>query len=306
LQLRSDAPAPLAPKGSLTRVDARTNKVVESADVAGHPGNLAVTPGGIWMADFMDGVLWRYEPGSGRPQRITSNGEPRDLAALDGKVYVAADGPFLSGVVARYDASTGVRQESIERLACAVASGEGVLWVAGCPAVQRLSTRAGPLRDLANVFLPFRSPATVENRRVQFRELAIGAGSLWVLGDALDRRMWRLDAHTGEIRKAIELGFPPTSAAVAGGSVWITDGLNDRVVPVDVATGRLLPAVAVGRGASGIAAGAGAVWVANTLDGSVSRIDPVRRRVVATIRLGGLPRGVAVGDEAVWVTAYAL
>ena len=181
-----------------------------------------------------------------------------------------------------------------------------MLWVAGCPSVQRLSTREGPLRELRKVFLPFRSPATVENRRLQFRELAIGAGSLWVLGDALDRRMWRLDARTGDVPKTIELGFPPTSAAVAGGAVWITDGLNDRVVPVDVATGRLLPAVPVGRGASGIAAGAGAVWVANTLDGTVSRIDPVTRRVVATIRVGGLPRGVAVGDQAVWVTAYAL
>ena len=306
LVLGRDAPAPPAATGSLTRVDARTNEVVERTEVAGHPGNLAVTPGGIWMADFIDGVLWRYEPGAGRPQRVTSNGEPRDLAALDGKVYVAADGPFLSGVVARYDASTGVRQEAIERLACAVASGEGVVWVAGCPAVQRLSTRAGPLRELRETFIPFRSPATVENRRVQFRELAIGAGSLWVLGDALDRRMWRLDARTGAFQKKIELGFPPTSAAVAGGAVWVTDGLNDRVVPVDVATGRLLPAVSVGRGASGIAAGAGAVWVANTLDGTVSRIDPETRRVVATIRVGGLPRGVAVGDQAVWVTAYAL
>ena len=63
------------------------------------------------MADFRDGVLWRYEPGSGRLERITSNGEPRDLAALGGKVYVAADGEFLSGVVSRYDAATGVRED---------------------------------------------------------------------------------------------------------------------------------------------------------------------------------------------------
>ena len=180
------------------------------------------------------------------------------------------------------------------------------MWVAGCPSVQRLSTREGPLRVLKDVFLPFRSPVTVENLRQQFRELAIGAGSLWVLGDAMDRRMWRLDARTGNPRQTTELGFPPTSAAVAGGAVWITDGLNDRVVPVDVDTGRVLAAVPVGRGASGIAAGAGSVWVANTLDGSVSRVDPVTRRVVATIPVGGLPRGVAVGGEAVWVTAYDL
>jgi YVTN family beta-propeller protein len=306
VMLGQEASAPAAPTGSLTRVDARTNRVLKRTPVGGHPGNLAVTPGGIWMTDFVDGVLWRYEAAAGRLERITSNGEPRDLAALDGKVYVAADGRFLSGVVSRYDASSGVRDEGIDRLACAVASGEGVLWVAGCPFVQRLSTGEGKLRELVKVFLPFRSPATVENSRAQFRELAVGAGSLWVLGDALDRRMWRLDAHTGRIRETIELGFPPTSAAVSGGTVWITDGLNDRVVPVDVAKDRALAAVRVGRGASAIAAGSGSVWVANTLDGTVSRIDPVTRQVVATIKVGGLPRGLAVGNGAVWVTGYEI
>jgi YVTN family beta-propeller protein len=304
--LGRDASAPAAPTGSLTRIDARTNRVLKRTPVDGHPSNLAVTPGGIWMTDFVDGVLRRDDVATGRLERITSDGEPRDLAALDGKVYVASDGRFLSGVVSRYDASSGVREEGIDRLACAVASGEGVLWVAGCPFVQRLSTDEGKLRELVKVFLPFRSPMTVENTRGQFRELAIGAGSLWVLGDALDRRMWRLDARTGRLRETIELGFPPTSATVAGGIVWITDGLNDRVVPVDVATGRALAAVRVGRGPSAIAAGSGSVWVANTLDGTVSRIDPVTRQVVKTIKVGGLPRGLAVGSGAVWVTGYEI
>jgi YVTN family beta-propeller protein len=172
--------------------------------------------------------------------------------------------------------------------------------------VQRLSTGEGKLREVRETFIPYPSPATAEKTRMQIRELAIGAGSLWVLGDGLDRRMWQLDARTGDMQKTIALRFPPTSAAVAGGAVWITDGVNDRVVPVDVDTGRALAAVPVGRGASGIAAGARSVWVANTLDGTVSRIDPVTRRVVATIRVGGLPRGVAVDDESVWVTAHAL
>ena len=147
---------------------------------------------------------------------------------------MAADGRFLSGIVSRYDAATGVREDGIDLLACALASGEGVVWAAGCPFVQRLSTGDGRLRKLAEVFLPFHAPATVENARVQFREMAVGAGSLWVLGDALDRRLWRLDARTGRVRATIPLGFPPTAVAVSAGKVWITDGLNDRVVPLDI------------------------------------------------------------------------
>ncbi len=302
---RDGAVAP-PPPGSLARIDPATGAVTARTAVDGRPGQLAVTAAGIWMADFRGGVLWRYEPGSGRLERITSNGEPRDLAALDGKVYVAADGEFLSGVVSRYDAATGVRERGIDELACAVASGEGVVWMAGCPFVQRLSTDDGKLRKLAETFIPFQAPATVENSRVQIRELAVGAGSLWVLGDALDRRLWRLDARTGRIQATIQLPFAPTSVAVAGGAAWITDGVGDRVVPVDVASGRLLAPVRVGRGPSGVAAGVGALWVANTLDGTISRVDPRERRVVATIEVGGLPRGVAAGDGAVWVTAHAM
>lgn len=257
------------------------------------------------MADFRGGVLWRFEPGADRLERVTSNGEPRDLAAFGDKVYVGADGRFLSGVVSRYDAVTGIREDGIDLLACAMASGEGVLWAAGCPAVQRLSTDTGRLRKLVEVFLPFESPSTVENSRVQFREMAVGAGSLWVLGDALDRRLWRLDRRSGRVLATIELGFAPTSVVVANGTVWITDGVADRLVPLDPDGNRLLDGIRVGRGASGLASGAGGVWVANTLDGTLSRVDPRARQVVATIDVGGAPRAVEVGAGSVWVTEHA-
>ena len=297
--------AAAAAPGALVRVDPGSGRVASRLAVDGYPGQLALTPGGLWAADFVSGVLWRYKPASGAPERITSNGEPRDLAAIGDRVYVGADGPRLSGVVSIYDAVTGVRGDSIDLLACAMASGEGVVWAAGCPFVQRLSSDGRPLRILRQRFLPFRSPATVENSRVQFRELGVGAGSLWVLGDALDRRLWRLDSRTGRIEATIHLGFPPTSVAVAGGSAWVTDELHDRVVPIDASDNRVLPAVPVGSGASGVAAGSGSVWVANTIDGTISRIDPRARRVVGTVDVGGLPRAIAADRHSVWVSEYA-
>ena len=299
----SDAPK-AEPPGGLVRIDPQTNRVTREVGIRGRPGEIVSTPGGLWMADFRGGVLWRYEPGSGTLERVTSNGEPRDLAAVGDKVYVGADGRFLEGIVSRYDARSGVREEGIDLLACAMASGEGTLWAAGCPFVQRLSTDNGPLRKLVEVFLPFRDPMTVESTRGQFRELAVGAGSLWALGDTLDRRMWRLDARSGEVEATIELGFAPTSAAVANERVWITDGVRDRVVPVDVAEERPLEAVRVGRGPSGIAVGAGSIWVANTLDGTVSRIDPESSRVVANIGVGAAPRALTADARGVWVTEH--
>jgi DNA-binding beta-propeller fold protein YncE len=306
LSVDRGAPATAAgPHGTLTRIDPRTNRVSGTKDVPGYPQAVATTAGGIWIADFREGVLWRWDPRAKLLQRIPSNGEPRDIAAFGDQVYVAADGNTFKGSVARYDAATGGRIDSYPLLACALASGDGVVWAAGCPFVERLSTDGQRLRILHETFLKFQPPATASTTRAQFRELAIGAGSLWVLGDALDRRVWRVDPRRGKVQKTIALPFPPRSVVVADGAAWITDGLHDTVVPIDVRTNRLLPAIRVGHGAAGVTATPGAVWVANDIDGTVSRIDSLSRRVVRRVYVGGSPSEIDAGDGGVWVTSHA-
>ena len=290
--------------GKLIRIDPDANVVAVAVSVPGDPGNLVVTPGGIWIADFVAGVLWRYQPTSGGLQRITSYGEPRDLAAVGNDVYVGADGEFLSGIVSRYDSVTGIRRDGVELLACAMGAGGGVVWAAGCPFVQRLSTDDARLRIVKTIPIPFAEPSTAENARAQMRELAVGGGSLWVLGDALDRRLWRLDARTGRTLATIDLDFPPRSAAFGGGRLWISDSLNDTVVPVDARTNAVLDPIPVGRSPGGVAVGAGSVWVPNMVDATVTRIDLRTSKTTDTIPVEGFPREITFGGRAVWVTAY--
>lgn len=300
-----DESVPAEPTGTLARIDPATDQVTGRIPVPGYPGAVAAGPGGVWMADFREGVLWRYDPEDQALQRISSPGEPRDLAVVGDDIYVASDGPGLfSGNVSRHDSRTGMRKDAVTMLACAVGSQDSVIWVAGCPFVQRLSTGGGPMTEVARVLVPFASPLTASTNRVQLRELAVGAGSVWVLGDAMDRRLWRLDAITGQTQASIDLPFPPRSIAVGEGLVWITDPLGDTVVPVDPADNTVLAAVPVGRGAAGVAVGAGAVWVANAIDGTVSRLDPARRQVVETVDIGGSPHELAVDQAGVWVTTY--
>ena len=115
---RGGPASPAGPRGTLTQIDPRTNRVRGTTSVPGYPQAVAWTAGGIWVGDFREGVLWRYDPSTRSLQRIASNGEPRDIAALGDQVYVAVDDNALTGSVARYDAASGERLDSAQSRAC--------------------------------------------------------------------------------------------------------------------------------------------------------------------------------------------
>jgi YVTN family beta-propeller protein len=304
LATREGTPAP--PTGSLIGIDPESGDTTARYRLSAHPSVITTGAGRVWAADYRDAALWTLEPSTGELRRVTSIGEPRDLTALGGKIYVASDSSevfanVFTGTVARYDAVTGVRERKLDLYTCStVAGGEGVLWSMG---LKRLSTGPGELRILRDVTLPYRKRVSVETTRTINRDLAVGYGSVWVLGDGIDRRMWRLDRRSGRILATIELPFIPRTVAAGEGGVWVTAPLDDRVLEIDPETNAITATIRTGRGTSGVAAGAGAVWVTSTIDGTVSRIDPGTAEVVDQVDVGGRPREVAVGAGGVWVTA---
>jgi outer membrane protein assembly factor BamB len=298
------APEPSGSGGSLVRIDPATNRVAASYGVSAHPTVVTTARNRVWLGDFRDGSLWRLDPARGDLQRFTTTGEPRDIAAVGDYVYVAGDAEnFIDGTVTRYDALTGARDDAVKLLACSIAGRNGVLWAAGCPLIDRISTGPGPMRVLRVVPVPFQEPRTAETIRMAMRDMAIGEGALWVLGDSVDRRVFRADVQTGELLGTTFLPFAPHSIAVGEGAVWVTGSIDDVVARLDPRTGRRVQTIHVGSGAGGVAVGAGAVWVASALAREVARIDPVTGAVVARTPVDGSPRQVAVGAGGVWVTA---
>ena len=202
--------------------------------------------------------------------------------------------------------AAGCAKRASRVLACSVAAGDGVVWAAGCPYIERLSADDGAFRVLRAVRIPFQKPLTAESIRYPLRDIAIGEGAFWVLGDSVDRRLWRVDERTGEIAVG-DLDF--RLHRVRSPSARAASGSPGRSTTSSPASSR---EAAGSRGSSPSAearrawrSALGGVWVANGLDRNGLATRPETGEVVATIHVDGVPREIAVGAGSVWVTADA-
>jgi YVTN family beta-propeller protein len=303
---REGSVPPTGQGGRLLQIDPASNRVRGSFSVGDRPEGVAAGEGRVWAASFEDGTLWQLDPRTGAVRKVPAVGRPYAVTIHDGNAYVAASGPGVaSGNVSKFDNVTGGRLGGMEITVCSVASGAYGVWIAGCPNVQQLSTEGSTPRIRTTTVIPFARPLSAANFREALPGLAMGAGAVWVIGDASDRRMWRIDPARHRVTATIDLGFPPGDVAVGGGAVWVTDELGDRLVRIDPASNRVVRSIPVGRGASGVTFGQGSVWVADTVGHTVTRVDPATNRVIATIPVAASPRSVASGEGALWVVGDA-
>jgi streptogramin lyase/predicted Ser/Thr protein kinase len=297
---------PAAGVGRLLRIDVGSNRVTASRAVGDGPVAVAAGSGRVWVASYRDATLWQFEPASGETVKIPAIGRPFDVTVHGGYVYAAALGPSkFSGNVSQFDAVGAQHIGGIGILACSLTSGAYGIWVAGCPNVQQLSVSTNDMRIDATVRIPYPQRLSAGNFREALAGMATGDGAIWVVGDANDRRLWRIDPRTRRIVATIALGFPPAKVAAGTGGVWITDQVRDRVVELDPRTHRVVRSVPVARGPVGVTVGGGSVWVAGAIGHAVTRIDARNGRVVATIPVAASPQAVAVDSGSVWVVGDA-
>jgi DNA-binding beta-propeller fold protein YncE/predicted Ser/Thr protein kinase len=297
---------PAALAGRLLRIDPASNHVTTSVPVGDGPAAVSVGSGRVWVASYRDGTLWQLDPRSGEVRSVPALGRPHDVTVHAGKAYVAALGPAqFGGNVTQFDAASGGRTGGIPMFTCSLTSGGYGVWIAGCPDVYELSIDGGNVATGAKVTIPFPAHLSAANDREGLAAMAEGKGAVWVIGDASDPRLWRIDPRRHRIVSTIRLGFPAADVAVGDGGVWVTDELDDRLVQIDPTTNRIVKSIPVGRGAGGVAVGGGGVWVAGAIDRTVTRVDPSTGRVVSTIHVAASPQAVAAGDGAVWVVGDA-
>jgi YVTN family beta-propeller protein len=301
----SGTAAPAAGAGELVRIDPRDGDTAKPVPVGTSPVAVAAEGRAVWVASPGDGTLWRVDPVTGVPTRVAAIGVPGDLGIARNTVYVTSEGPTtFSGSVTAYNAGSGVRLGGFQLLACSITAGSEGVWVAGCPHVQRIS-ESSPYHVVRDVAVPFASPRVTATDRQEIGKMATGGGFVYALGDAADRRLWRIDPRAGRIVQTYRLGVVPVDVAADASSIWVVDQVGDAVVRIDRASGKQTARIPVGAGASGVALGAGSVWVSSFLDRSVSRIDPETDSVKATIHVGMSPRDLAYGGGAVWTVGDA-
>jgi DNA-binding beta-propeller fold protein YncE len=293
--------------GRLLRIDPQSNRVTETVDIGQDPSAVAFGAKRVWVSTKSS--LWRVDPKTSAGGPFASFTQPLGVAVDGNLVFVPeADQAGAHVSVTTLGGGSGKGLRAIRTGGGGPITSSGPVWFAEELVDKGKALRLGVSNFTGKVVstapIPDPTPPDELHARLGFTGIAADAHSVWAAGDALDRRVFRIDPRTSKIVAAIDLPFAPGGIAVGEDGVWVTGPDRDVVARIDPATNRLRKTIPVGREPTGVAVGGGSVWVANTLDRSISRIDP-RTDHVVPIPLKVSPRSVTVADGAVWVAASA-
>jgi DNA-binding SARP family transcriptional activator len=255
---------------TVTRIDPATGRSVVVA-VGGHPTGLVAAPGTIWVWT-LEHTLVPIDP------RFDSAGAAIRLAA--DVIGMRAEG-----------GSTGVGGGVTLRGGVAV--GGGFVWAAA-PLVTIVRVDANDLSQ---------RKAIVPDYGVQ-GAIAYKDGRLWVGGGdqvfpiVAATGVPEVGARVGVVR---DLAFGAGSLWVVSGGVAHVGGIDQALRRVDPSSQLVLATIAVGSDPEAIAVAGGSVWVASRTDGAIERVNPGRNLVVETIALGAKPVALAAAPNGVWV-----
>jgi len=259
------------PKNSVTRLDPKTNKVVETISVGKAPcSGLAIGFDSLWVPNCGDQTVSRVDLKTGKVTAIF----PAGIADSEGGLAASPDSIWMltdkKGTLARIDPATNkvVAEIYVARGSYMAAFGEGAIWVTSTAG--NLVSRVDPNTNLVTDTIAVgKSP----------RFLAVGENAVWTLNQG-DGTVSRIDLKTNKVVATIEVGVPGEGGDIAAGegSVWVTS-FGFPISRIDPASNKVVQQF-VGKGGDALRVGLGSVWLSNYEAGTVWRIDP--KRIAAT------------------------
>jgi hypothetical protein len=294
--LKADVELPFAPRfvifsdtvlipnktGSLERLDAKTNKLVDPIQgFSNFCGGAAIAFSSLWIPNCQDHALIRLDqkiaadpkaPPSGRGR----GGRGAPPANEDSKEGTKEKPAKLADPVT---ISTGTGN-AIPSIASTVDS----VWLLSDNKVTL--SRVDP--DQNKVVSELRLPAGCNT-------LTFDEAALWVTCPS-ENKILRINPATTLVEKRIEVSDQPSALAIGESSLWVLCLKEGKVDRIDPKTNKVTKTSATG----GIAYGQSSIWV--TLPGfPITRIDPVTEKVAQ--QFWG-PGGGAIqfGQNSVWLT----
>jgi DNA-binding SARP family transcriptional activator/streptogramin lyase len=281
-------------------IDAKSGRIIRSYAVGRQPIALTVADNAVWVANYQDGTVTRIDRSTGRGVTIPIGRDlnPTGIAAYRGKIWVWTQEGFLVWVDPRYDRPgnpVSFADEIIGRRAGGrIAAGGGYLWITA-PGTTVIRVDADNIRIRKSIVpddgvqgaIVYRDsnvwvggsdqvfPIAAETRlpgpgiRVGVvRDLAFGAGSLWVLSGhpghvgGIVQALRRVDSRSGLLQTTIAVGADPVAVALAGGSVWVADRSDRLIQRVDPVLNRRVAPIAVGAQPTALVSEHDGIWVA--------------------------------------------
>jgi len=284
-------------------------------NVGALPSDVAVTPGGVFVTNWLDDTLSKVDPATNSvlasiPLEISGNAGPEAIAYGDGALWVTVTGLDgtrqnpVAGSLLRVDPATGRTVATIPMGSPAgVATSPGAVWVTSH--WDGTVTRVDPTTNSVSATIMLTDGLW---------GLAYGEGAVWVANPERDF-VYRIDPATNAVTATISNVVDPVGVTVGGRSVWVTnwgttgqpDGLVSRIDPLTSQVTRTIP---VGTNPGRIAFGGGYLWVALQGASTLVQVDPATNAVKAMVTTGPVvteddghgwrTRGVAATDSSVW------
>ena len=248
--------------GTVTRIDATTDQVVDSISVGRSPRGIAATADAVWVTNFEDDTVSHIDPASGTVVDTFGAGpSPRGVAATDTAVWVTN---FDDATVTRIDPVSGtiVATVAVGTEPLRVEATDDQVWVTN--SAGDTVTRIDPATD-----------RVVDTVTVGARphSVAFSEGAVWV-STFEDGTVVRIDPATNDVVATVDVGAGLGFMAVSADALWVANTPDGTLTRIGLADDAVQATIPTGAGAAGVALADGAVWVANTGADEVSRVEP--------------------------------
>jgi YVTN family beta-propeller protein len=255
--------------GTLSRIDALTNEVIDEVDVGGTPSEITEAGGSIWVAVEDQPRVTAVDVDTLAQESVELKGGGTNIDLTPAGEFLWAVSPDTP--LQRIDSATGrtIEQALSVDEPVDTAVGAGKVWVLGAEgAIDQVDQASGLGPEVT-----FSLEAPVDPAA---SDLAFDGTSLWV-ADGNSRTIVRVDPHAGVLTGEFEFQGRWAEITTSGGRVWALVGNDSSEATLmlleDSAGIRSAGTMRLAGGPVGITGRGGSLWVANLSSDSVSHID---------------------------------